>query len=232
MEGKWLRLRMDAVDAVFGHDAVVIPDVEANDRMIDTITRSNAGDDNLIPARPQVELFQRRFHGGFVEAVMGGFLHDILTGQRPQLLDEIRARAAEQQAVRPSEDGKFRVIFGADGLDVNDLPVHRAEAIEQAADIADDGFHAGPMALAPFHLHIDDNEPGRIWLQFDLRIGHRRILRNVGFARVFHGPSRIVNVSYACAQNNLIGRCLHRLRSSLPIRNIDLTIHTFRPQHP
>ena len=82
MEGKWLRLRMDAVDAVFGHDAVVIPDVEANDRMIDAITRSNSGDDNFIPARPQVELFQRRFHGSFVEAVMGGFLHDILTGQR------------------------------------------------------------------------------------------------------------------------------------------------------
>ena len=113
---------------------------------------------------------------------MRGFLHDILAGQRSQLLDEIRARAAEQQAVRPSEDGEFRVIFGADGLDVNDLPVHRTEAIEQAPDIADDRPHAGPMALTPFHLHIDYDETSRLRLQFDLRIGHQRILRDVAFS--------------------------------------------------
>jgi len=35
------------------------------------------------------------------------------------------------------------------------------------------------MALAPFHLHIDYDEPGRLGLQFDLSIGHRRILRSL-----------------------------------------------------
>ena len=73
------------------------------------------------------------------------------------------------------------MIFAADGLDVNDLSVHRAEAIEQAPEVSDDRFHAGPMALAPFHLHIDNHETRRLRLQFDFRIGHGRILRDVGF---------------------------------------------------
>jgi hypothetical protein len=33
------------------------------------------------------------------------------------------------------------------------------------------------MALAPFHLHVDNDEPRRLWLQLDFHFGHRRILR-------------------------------------------------------
>ena len=80
MQSERLRLRMHAVDAVFGHDAVEIPDVKADDRMINAIARTDAGDDDLVPARPQVEFFQQRFHRGFVETVMRGFLHEILAG--------------------------------------------------------------------------------------------------------------------------------------------------------
>ena len=160
MESERLRLRMDAVDAVFGHDAVEIPDVKANDRMINAIARTDAGDDDLVPARPQVEFFQQRFHRGFVEAIVRGLLHHVFAGQGPQLLNEIRARAAKQQAVRPSEDSEFRVIFGANGLDVNNLSIHGAKTIEDAADAGDDGLHAGPVALAPFNLHVDDDETG------------------------------------------------------------------------
>ena len=77
------------------------------------------------------------------------------------------------------------MILGADGLDVDDLSVHRAKAIEQASNAADDRLHAGPMALTPFHLHIDDDDTGRFRLQFDLRIGHRQILQEVDFTRLF-----------------------------------------------
>ena len=73
------------------------------------------------------------------------------------------------------------MIFGADGLDVNNFPVHRAKAIEQTADIIDDRLHARPMALASLHLHIDNDKTCRLRLQFDFRIGHRRILRDVDF---------------------------------------------------
>src|SRR5258705_12491074 len=136
---------MDPVDGVFGHDSVIVPDVEADDRMIDAVARADAGNDDLVPARPQIVFSQHRFHRGFIETVMRRFLYDIFAGQRPQLFDEIRARAAERQAVRPTEDGEFRMIFGADGLDVNDLSVHCAKAIEQTADIAYDRLYAGPM---------------------------------------------------------------------------------------
>jgi hypothetical protein len=51
------------------------------------------------------------------------------------------------------------------------------------------------MALAPFHLHIDNDETGRFRLQFELRIGHRRILRDVGFDASIDELSRVVNVT-------------------------------------
>jgi hypothetical protein len=60
-------------------------------------------------------------------------------------------------------------------LDVNDLSVHRAEMIEQAADTADHRLHTWPMALTTLHLHIDNDETRRLRLQFDLIVGHQRI---------------------------------------------------------
>ena len=45
------------------------------------------------------------------------------------------------------------------GLDVNDLSVYRAKAIEHAANIADDRPYATPMSLASFHLHFDNHKP-------------------------------------------------------------------------
>ena len=67
----------------------------------------------LIPAWLQVELFQRCFHGGFVEAViLGGFLTTY--GQRPQLFDQNPCQGCREQAIPAAPRlCKFRVIFGA-----------------------------------------------------------------------------------------------------------------------
>src|SRR5262249_8168473 len=57
MQGEGLRLRMDAVNAVFRDNAVIIPDVEADHRMIHAIARPDSGNDHPIPARLQVKFF-------------------------------------------------------------------------------------------------------------------------------------------------------------------------------
>jgi hypothetical protein len=49
------------------------------------------------------------------------------------------------------------MVLGADRLDVNNLSIERAKAIEQATDIGDYGLHAGTMPFAAFHLHVDDD---------------------------------------------------------------------------
>jgi len=54
MQGKRLRLRVDAVDAVFGHDAVVVPDVEADDRVIDAVARTDASGTSVSSALAKV----------------------------------------------------------------------------------------------------------------------------------------------------------------------------------
>jgi hypothetical protein len=86
------------------------------------------------------------------------------------------------------------VIFGADRLDVNDLAIHRSKAIEQAAAIGNNGLDTGPMALAPLHLHIDNEETRRFRLQFDFFIGHRRILREVGFSTDYFMAARALSM--------------------------------------
>jgi hypothetical protein len=53
------------------------------------------------------------------------------------------------------------------------------------------------MALAPFHLHIDNDEPGRLWLQFYFHFGHRRILRSLS-SDYFTGV-RGLSIEYDCS---------------------------------
>jgi len=77
--------------------------------------------------------------------------------------------------------------LGRNTQDVNDPFVHRAEAFEQAVDIADDA--------RTFHLHIDNHETVDSQFQFDLRIGDRRILEMLLSSDYFNGRSRVVNVA-------------------------------------
>jgi hypothetical protein len=58
-------------------------------------------------------------------------------------------------------------------LDVDDFAVNRPKAIEQAANIGDHWLDPWAMALATFHLHIDNDETGRLGIQFDLGADHR-----------------------------------------------------------
>src|ERR1044071_652442 len=163
---------MDAVDAIFRHDAIEIPNVKADHRMIHAVARTNAGDDDLVAAGLQIELLQHRFHRSLVEAVVRGFLHDVFARHRPELVDEIRARTADEQTVGPAEDAELRMILGAHGLHVNKFSVHCAKAIEQAADVADYRFHAGTVTLATLHLHVDDHQSRGLWLKCDFRFTH------------------------------------------------------------
>src|SRR5215813_13620796 len=173
MQREGLRLRMDAMNAVFGDDAVIISDVEADHCMIHAVARTDSGNDDSIPARLQLELFQHRLHRGFVKAVVRCFLHHILARKRPQFPDEVRAGAAKQQAVGASKDSEFRMILGTDRLNMNDLSIQCAEAIQQAPSIGNDRFYTRSMSFTSFHLHIDNNETCRLWVQFDFGIGHR-----------------------------------------------------------
>jgi hypothetical protein len=50
---------------------------------------------------------------------------------------------------------------------MDDLSVDRTKAIEEATDVGDDGFHTGPVPLATFHLHIDNNQTCRLGMQFN-----------------------------------------------------------------
>ena len=59
MQDEGLRLRVDAVNAVFGNDAVVVSDVEADHCVVHAVARPDSGNDDPIPARLQIELFQR-----------------------------------------------------------------------------------------------------------------------------------------------------------------------------
>jgi hypothetical protein len=45
---------MNTMDAVFRHDAVIIPDVKTNHRMIDAVARADTGDDDPISAGPEL----------------------------------------------------------------------------------------------------------------------------------------------------------------------------------
>jgi hypothetical protein len=51
MQGKRLGLRVNPVDAVLRHDAVVVSDVKADDRMINAVARTYAPYNDLISAR-------------------------------------------------------------------------------------------------------------------------------------------------------------------------------------
>ena len=81
MQGKRLRLWIDTVDAVFRYDAVVIPDVKTDHRMINAVARADSGNDDLVSTRAEVKSFQNRFHRCFIKTIVRGFLNDILPGQ-------------------------------------------------------------------------------------------------------------------------------------------------------
>jgi hypothetical protein len=65
------------------------------------------------------------------------------------------------------------------------------------------------MALATFHLHIDNDETGRLWIQFDVAGGHQRSSGNDALTRLFHVKLAIVN-----ATNSQSGLCSYRSKNS------------------
>src|SRR6202008_3560092 len=70
-----LRVRRNPVHAIFGNDHVVIADMKPDHRMIPAVAGADAGDDDTIATRAQIELFEYRFHLGLVETIMRSFLH-------------------------------------------------------------------------------------------------------------------------------------------------------------
>src|SRR2546422_1023094 len=113
MQGKRLRLRRDAVNAVFRHNGEVITNVKAYHGMIDAVARSDASNDYRVATGTKLQLLENRFHGSFVKTVVRSFLNHDLARQRLQLLDKFGARTAQQQTVRPAEYREFRMVLRA-----------------------------------------------------------------------------------------------------------------------
>ena len=82
MQGKELGLRVNTVDTVFRNDAVVVSDVKADHRVIDAVAGTDAGNDDFISARAEIQFFQSRLHRCLIKAIVRGFLNDCLTRQR------------------------------------------------------------------------------------------------------------------------------------------------------
>ena len=75
-ERKLLALGSAGVDAILRHVDDVVSYVKPYDRVIDAIVRADAGDDDMVPARAEIEFPQLLFHGRLIEAVVGILFYD------------------------------------------------------------------------------------------------------------------------------------------------------------
>src|ERR1051325_9449759 len=108
------------------------------------------------------------------------------------------------------------MILGTDRLNVDNFSVDRPKAIEQAANIGDHWLDPWAMALATFHLHIDNDETGRLWIQFDLGGGHQRSSGNYALTRLFHAKLAIVTATTSESGLCSIGKKIRLADFSIP----------------
>jgi hypothetical protein len=61
---------MDTVDTIFQHDRIIVSNVKPDNRMVNTVARANASDDDFIASRLQIEFLEDRFHRRFIKTIV------------------------------------------------------------------------------------------------------------------------------------------------------------------
>ena len=88
-ERELLPLGSAGVDAILRYVDDEVSYVRSYDRVIDAIVRADAGDDDMIPARPEIECLQLLFHGRLIEAVVRILFDDRFVSIGFKLLDKL-----------------------------------------------------------------------------------------------------------------------------------------------
>ena len=155
------------MDTILWNVDPVVSDVKADDGVIDAIIRTDSRDDDVVPARTEVQLLELFFHGRLIETIMGILFNHGLVGVGLQFLDEFYGRTVVKQRILLAKERKFGMIFRPDGLNMNNLSIGFAETIQERSNVLDQGLHARSMSLAAFGLHIDNDQAGVLWGKLD-----------------------------------------------------------------
>ena len=99
-QGKLLAFSSAGVDTILRNVDPVVSDVKADDGVIHAIIRADSRDDDMVPARAEVELLELFFHGRPIETIMGILFNHDLVGIGLQFLNEFYGRTVVEQRVR------------------------------------------------------------------------------------------------------------------------------------